>query len=138
MACQHEKSDPNSTVKTDQRKRSRIKYNIDLYSFQSHFIINFVLTASKLVHGLFKFPTHSFSHFLMNIIMAKTCSTTKVHSAKCHNFSNSPKFPAIRYVLYTCAISNGHVKFFYMHLRHLRWQPNLSNTDDEYSNPIIH
>ena len=50
---------------------------------------------SKLPHGPVKFPAHSISHFAMNIIMAKTFSTAKVNSAKCHTFSIPPKyFPA--------------------------------------------
>ena len=47
---------------------------------------------SKLAHGLFKFAVRSISHFAINIIMAKTFSTTKVNSVKCHNFSNPPKY----------------------------------------------
>ena len=73
-------------VKTDATKTVQNKYNTDLYSFRSHF--NFVLTEPKLAHGPVKFPVHSICHFSMNIIMAKTCSTTKVNYAKCHNFSN--------------------------------------------------
>ena len=46
----------------------------------------------KLAHSLVKFPAHLISCFAMNIIMAKTCSTAKVYSAKCHNFSNLPKY----------------------------------------------
>ena len=41
------------------------------------------LAALKsLAHGLVKFRAHSISHFLMNILMAKTGSTTKVNSAE--------------------------------------------------------
>ena len=72
-------------------KTVQIKYNNDVYTLQSHFIINFVLTELKLAHGLVKFPARSISHFAINIIMAKTFSTAKVNSAKCHNFSNPPK-----------------------------------------------
>ena len=39
-----------------------------------------------LAHGSDKFPARSISHFPMNIIMAKTCSTAKV------NFSNPPEY----------------------------------------------
>ena len=46
----------------------------------------------KLVHGPVKFSACSISHFAMNIITAKTFSTIKVNSAKCHNFSNPPKY----------------------------------------------
>ena len=46
----------------------------------------------KLAHSLVQLPAHSISHFAMNIIMAKTFSTAKVNSAKCHNFSNPPKY----------------------------------------------
>ena len=46
----------------------------------------------KLAHGSVKFPARSISHFAMNIIMAKTFSTAKVNSAKCHNFNNPPKY----------------------------------------------
>ena len=97
-------------VKTDATKTVQIKYNTDLYSFRSHFIINFFLTEPKLAHSPVKFPTHSISHFSMNIIMAKTCSTAKVNYAKCQNFSNPPNLPAIRYVLYTWAMDNVNVK----------------------------
>ena len=47
---------------------------------------------SKLAHGPVKFSARSISHFAMNIIMAKAFSTAKVNSAKCHNFSNTPKY----------------------------------------------
>ena len=43
----------------------------------------------KLAHGPVKFPPRSISHFAMNIIMAKD---RQVNSAKCHNFSNPPKY----------------------------------------------
>ena len=60
----------------------RIKRNNDLCTFQLHFIIDFVLTEWKLAHDPVKFPVHSISNFVMNIIMAKTGSTTKVDFAK--------------------------------------------------------
>ena len=47
-------------------KTVQIKYNNDLYTFQSHFIINFVLTELKITHGSGKFPARSISHFAMN------------------------------------------------------------------------
>ena len=47
---------------------------------------------SKLAHGPVKFSARSISHFAMNIVMAKTFSTTKVNLTKCHNFSNPPKY----------------------------------------------
>ena len=48
--------------------------------------------AKLASHGPVKFPALSISHFAKNIIMAKTFSTAKVNSAKCHNFSNPPKY----------------------------------------------
>ena len=65
-----------------------------MYSCQSHFIINVVLTEPKLARSLVKFTVLLISYFAMNIIIAKTFSTVKVeyYSAKCHNFSNLPKF----------------------------------------------
>ena len=45
-------------IKTDATKTVQIKYNTDLYSFQSHSIITLVLTEPKLAHGLVKFPVH--------------------------------------------------------------------------------
>ena len=81
-----EEGNPNEVhvviVKTDATKTVQIKCNNDLPSFQLHFIINFVLTESKLTHGPGKFPVRSISHFVMNIIMAKTISTAKVNSAE--------------------------------------------------------
>ena len=62
-----------------------------LHSFQSHFVINFVLTELKLTHGPVNFPVRLISHFAMNTVMAKTCSIAKVNSAKCHNFMESTK-----------------------------------------------
>lgn len=41
--------------------------------------INFILTEPKLAHGPVKFSVHSISHFVMDIIIAKT---GKVNSAK--------------------------------------------------------
>ena len=70
------------TVKTDRTKTVQSKHNNDLFSFELHLIINFVLTERKLAHGPVKFPAHSISHFAMNIIMAKTGSKAKVNSAK--------------------------------------------------------
>ena len=69
-------------VKTDEMKIVQIKRNKDVVSFQLHLIIDFVLTEWKLAHGPVKFPARSISHFVMNIIMAKTSSTAKVNSAK--------------------------------------------------------
>ena len=83
---QREEGDPNDVytvaVKTDATKTVRIKRNNDLCTFQLHFIIDFVLTERKLAHGPVKFPARSISHFVMNIVMAKTGSTAKVNSAK--------------------------------------------------------
>ena len=69
-------------VKTDATKTVQIKRNNDLCTFQLHFIIDFVLTERKLAHGPVKFPARLISHFVMNIIMAKTGSTAKINSAK--------------------------------------------------------
>ena len=70
------------TVKTDGTKPVQSKHNNDLFSFELHLIIDFVLTERKLAHGPVKFPARSISHFAMNIIMAKTDSTAKVNSTK--------------------------------------------------------
>ena len=59
-------------VEPDATKTFQIKRNNDLSSFQLHFITNFVLTEPKLAHGQVKFPARSISHFVLNIIMAKT------------------------------------------------------------------
>ena len=75
-------------VKTNTMKTVQSKCNNDLSSFQLHFIIDFVLTDPKLAHSQVKFPTRSISHFAMNIIMKKTCSTTKVNSAKISSRQN--------------------------------------------------
>ena len=94
LACHHEEGNPN-----------------DVYTFavktNAGFIVGhfprktgslFSVSVSewydwpKLAHNPVKFPAPSISHFAMNIIMAKTCSTTKVNSAKCHNFSNPSKY----------------------------------------------
>ena len=86
LVCQHEEGGPNDvhavTVKTDGTKTVQNKRNNDLFSFELHLIIDFVLTDRKLAHGLAKFPACSISHFAMNTIMAKTDPTTKVNSAK--------------------------------------------------------
>ena len=39
-----------------------------------------------------KYPVHLISYLAINIIIAKTCSTVEVYSAKCHNFSNLISF----------------------------------------------
>ena len=70
------------TGKTDGTKRVQSKGNNDLFSFELHLILDFVLTERKLAHDPVKFPARSISHFAMNIIMAKTGSTAKVNSAK--------------------------------------------------------
>ena len=70
------------TVKTDGTKTVQSKRNNSLLSFQLHLIIDFILTERKLAHGPVKFQARSISHFVMNIIMAKTGSTAKVNSAK--------------------------------------------------------
>ena len=71
------------TVKTDGTKTVQSKGNNDLFSFELHLIIDFVLTERKLAHGPVKFPACSISHFAMNIIIwLKTDSTAKVNSAK--------------------------------------------------------
>ena len=58
------------------------KRNSDFFSFQLHFILNFVLTEPKLTHGPVKISARLSSHFVMNIIIAKPGSTAKVNSAK--------------------------------------------------------
>ena len=78
--------------KTDATKTLQSKHNNNLLSFRLHFIITFVVTNPKLAHGPVKFPARLISHFVMNIIMAKTGLTTKVNSAKWHIFSNPPKY----------------------------------------------
>ena len=86
LVCQREEGDPNdvytAAVKIDATKTVQSKRNNDLLSFQLHFIITFVVTNPKLAHGPVKFPGRSISHFVMNIIMAKTGSTAKVNPAK--------------------------------------------------------
>ena len=82
LVCQREEGNPNDvyvvTKKTDMTKTVKIKPNNDLSSFQLPFIINFIQTERKLTHGLVEFPARLVSHFVMNIIMAKTGSTAKV------------------------------------------------------------
>ena len=86
LVCQREEGDPNDVytvaVKTDETKTVQSKRNNNLLSFQLHFVITFVVTNPKLAHGPVKFSGRSISHFVMNIIMAKTGSTAKVDSAK--------------------------------------------------------
>ena len=60
------------TVKTYWTKTVQSKRNNDLFSFELHLIIDFILTEWKLAHGPAKFPARSISHFTMNTIMAKT------------------------------------------------------------------
>ena len=85
LVCQHEEGDTNNVyavaLKTDTTKTVQLKCNNDLFIFQLHFIINFVLTERKLAHSPIKFPACSISHFGRNI-MAKTRSTAKVNSTK--------------------------------------------------------
>ena len=66
------------TVKTDGTKTIQSKRNNDLFSFELHLIIDFVLTERKLTLSPVKFP----ARFAMNNIIAKTGSTVKVNSAK--------------------------------------------------------
>ena len=86
LVCQREEGGSNDvymvTVKTDGTKTVQSKRNNDLFSFELHLIINFVLTERKLSHCPVKFPVRSICHFAMNIIMAQTDSTTKENSAK--------------------------------------------------------
>ena len=102
LAFQHKKGNPNSIYAVGVRQMWRKQY-----SFQSHSIITLVPTEPKLAHG----SLNSQCHFSINIMLANTCSTTKVNYAKGHNFSNPPNFPAIRYVLHTWAKDNGHIQF---------------------------
>ena len=73
LVCQREEGGPNDvytvTVKTDGTKIVQSKRNNDLFSFELHLIIDFVLTERKLAHGLIKFPAHLISHFAMNIVI---------------------------------------------------------------------
>ena len=59
LVCQCEEGGPNDvytvTVKTDRAKTVQSKCNNDLFSFELHLIIDFVLTERKLAHGLVKF-----------------------------------------------------------------------------------
>ena len=57
------------SVKTDRMKTVQSKRKNNLFSFELHLIINFVLTEWKLAHGPVKFPARSISHFAMNIII---------------------------------------------------------------------
>ena len=57
------------TVKTDRTKIVQSKRNNDLFSFELHLFMDFVLTERKLGHGPVKFPARSISHFAMNIII---------------------------------------------------------------------
>ena len=66
-------------LKTDATKTVPIKRNNDLSSLH---VIDFVLTERKLANGLVKFPACLISHFVINIVMAKTGSAAKVNSAK--------------------------------------------------------
>ena len=83
--CQRKEFGPNNvytvTVKTNETKTVQSKLNNDLFSFELHLFVDFVLSKRKLAHGPVKFPARSISHFAMNIIMAKTDSTAKVNSA---------------------------------------------------------
>ena len=126
LVCQCKECDLNNVyavaVKTDETKTVQIKCNNDLSRFQLHFI-KFVLTEPKLAHSLVKFPTHSISHVVMNIIMAKTgltaiVNSAKVSSAKFHIYSNPPKCLPIKVsghtvsgpsstATYVCLMSNS-------------------------------
>ena len=98
-----EEGDPNDVytvaVKTDTMKTVQSKRNNDLLSFQLHFVITSVVTNPKLAHSLVKFPVRLISHFVMNIIMAKTGSTAKVNDifSAIRQGIFPLKFPAIRY-----------------------------------------
>ena len=48
----------------EKRKTVQIKYNNNLYSFQLHFIINFLLTESKLAQGRLNFQHIQLAIFL--------------------------------------------------------------------------
>ena len=93
------------TVKTDGTKTVQSKRNNDLFSFEFHLIIDFVLTERKLAHGPVKFPARSISHFAMNIIIwlrltqpPKLIPPNDMFSAIRQNIF-PPKFPAIRYLI---------------------------------------
>ena len=57
------------TAMTDGTKTVQSKRNNDLFSFELHLIIDFVLTERKLAHGPVKFPACLISHFAMNIVI---------------------------------------------------------------------
>ena len=63
-------------------KTVQSKHNNDLFHFEFHLVIDFVLTERKLTHGPVKFPARSISHFAMNIIIWQTDSTAKIISAR--------------------------------------------------------
>ena len=73
LVCQCEEGGPNDvymvTVKTNGTKTVQSERNNDLFSFELHLIIDFVLTERKLAHSPVKFPERSISHFAMNIII---------------------------------------------------------------------
>ena len=73
LVCQRDEGSPNDvytvTVQTDGTKTVQSTRNNDLFSFELHVIIDFVLTEWKLAHGPVKFPASSISHFAMNIII---------------------------------------------------------------------
>ena len=79
------------TVKTDGTKTVQSKRTNDLFSFELHLVIDFVLTEQKLAHGPVKFLARSISHFAMNIIMAKTDSTAKSKFRQMTYFQQSAK-----------------------------------------------
>ena len=90
LACQHE--DGNHDVYAVTVKTNNVCHL--LRKIGSLFSVSALewYDRPKLAHGSVKFPARSISHFAMNIIMAKTFSTAKLNSAKCHNFSNPPKY----------------------------------------------
>ena len=89
-------------TKTVQSKR-----NTDLFSFELHLILDFVLTEPEIVHGPVKFPARLISHFAMNIIIwlrltqpPKSIPPNDIFPAIRQNIF-PPKFPVIRYNAWT-------------------------------------
>ena len=74
-----------------QRKTIQIKHSNHLYSLESHFISNFVLTEPKPAHGSVKLPACSISHLLCISFELGLAQPPKYNSAKCHNLQHSAK-----------------------------------------------
>ena len=95
LACQRKKGNPNDVYSVAVRLTLvslSATFRGSLAACSLHVSASEWYDRPKLAHGPVKFSARSISHFAMNIIMAKTFSTAKVNSAKCHNFSNPPKY----------------------------------------------